>query len=67
MKILFALFGAVGLIVFFGLLVSLPVMLLWNYCLVGAVTGVNAIGWWQAWGLMILCGLLFKSSIETKK
>jgi len=67
MKILFALFGAVGLIVCFGLLVSLPVMLLWNYCLVGAVTGVNAIGWWQAWGLMILCGLLFKSSIETKK
>ena len=67
MKILFTLFGAVGLIVFFGLLVSLPVMLLWNYCLVGAVTGVNEIGWWQAWGLMILCGLLFKSSIETKK
>ena len=50
-------------IVLFGLLLSLPVMLLWNYCLVGAVAGVNQIGWFQSWGIMILCGFLFKSSV----
>ena len=44
------------------LLLSLPVMLLWNYCLVGAVAGVTAIGWLQAWGIMVLFGFLFKSS-----
>jgi hypothetical protein len=50
-------------VVFFGLLLSLPVMLLWNYALVGAIVGVNQIGWWQAWGIMVLCGFLFKSSV----
>jgi len=50
-------------IVLFGLLLSLPVMLLWNYCLVGAIVGVNQIGWFQSWGIMILCGFLFKSSV----
>jgi len=55
--ILFALLVIAG-----GLLLSLPVMLLWNYCLVGAVAGVAEIGWLQAWGILILCGFLFKSS-----
>jgi hypothetical protein len=49
-------------VIFFGLVLSLPVMLLWNYCLVGAVAGVSNIGWLQAWGIMVLCGFLFKSS-----
>jgi hypothetical protein len=49
-------------VIFFGLLFSLPVMLLWNGCLVGAVAGISQIGWAQAWGIMILCGFLFKSS-----
>ena len=50
------------LAVFIGLLFSLPVMLLWNGCLVGAIAGVNEITWLQAWGILVLCGLLFKSS-----
>ncbi len=49
-------------IVFFGLLFSLPVMLLWNACLVPAIPGIAQIGWLQAWGILILCGTLFKSS-----
>lgn len=54
-------------IVIFGLILSLPVMLLWNWCLVPAVPVVKAIGWFQAWGLMILFGFLFKSSTSSKK
>ncbi len=54
------------LVVAYGLILSLPVMLLWNYCLVGAVAGVAEIGWLQAWGILILCGFLFKSSSSSK-
>ena len=61
-----AFFLIVGIVVVLGLLFSYPVMLLWNGCLVPAVDGVKDIGWLQAWGLMILCGLLFKSSVSTK-
>lgn len=43
-----------------SLLYSLPVMWLWNWCFVPAVSGVHEIGWLQAWGIMFLCGLLFK-------
>lgn len=45
-----------------GLILSLPVMWLWNACLVAAIPGIKEIGWFQAWGLMILFGLLFKNS-----
>ena len=45
-----------------GLLFSIPVWLLWNGCLVGAVAGVSEITWLQAWGILILSGFLFKSS-----
>jgi hypothetical protein len=63
------LFTAIGALVLFallviagGLLFSLPVWLLWNYCLVGAVAGVAQITWLQAWGIVVLCAFLFKSS-----
>jgi hypothetical protein len=49
-----------ALIVVFGLLLSLPVMLLWNAALVPAIPGLLEIGWLQAWGILILCGFLFK-------
>ena len=53
---------AVAAIVFFGMLFSVPVWLLWNGCLVPAVAGVHEIGLLQAWGLLILFGTLFKNS-----
>lgn len=57
---------AIGLVltivVIVGLVLAFPVMLLWNGCLVGAITGVNDITWLQAWGILVLAGLLFKSS-----
>lgn len=57
----------VVLIVVLGLIMSWPVMMLWNGCLVDAVTGVKEIGWLQAWGILILCGTLFKSSASVSK
>jgi hypothetical protein len=49
-----------------GLLLSLPVMLLWNWALVPAVPGLAEIGWLQAWGIFVLCTILFRSSVSTK-
>ena len=66
-KIIGLLVAAVAVTVFFGLLFSLPVMLLWNACLVAAIPGVKEIGWLQAWGILILCGLLFKPASATKE
>ena len=63
MKILLALVGIVGLVIALGLLFSLPVMWLWNGCLVGAIDGVKEVTWLQAWGLNVLFGILFKTSI----
>lgn len=59
--------GVIALIVVLGLVMSWPVMMLWNGCLVDAVTGVKEIGWLQAWGILILCGTLFKSSASVSK
>ena len=48
-------------------LLSWPVYILWNGCLVGAVNGANEVTWLQAWGITVLCGFLFKPhSISTK-
>jgi|LakMenEpi03Aug12_release.lakeMendotaPanAssembly.Ray.scaffolds.fasta_scaffold2817342_1 hypothetical protein len=53
---------AVGLAVIFVL--AFPVQWLWNHCLVPAVNGINVIGFWQAFGLMILANVLFKTSVN---
>jgi hypothetical protein len=54
--------GMVGLALFVGFLLAWPVMMLWNGCLVDAVTIVKPIGWLQAWGISILASFLFKST-----
>jgi len=51
-------------ILFLSFLLSWPVFMLWNGCLVGAVAGVAEVTWLQAWGLTILCGFLFKTSVS---
>jgi hypothetical protein len=57
-------FGIAGLLLL-SFLLSLPVYLLWNGCLVGAVAGVTTVTWLQAWGITVLCGFLFKTSAHT--
>ena len=58
--------GSIAFLVGLSFLLALPVMLLWNGCLVDAVTVVKPIGWLQAWGITILTGFLFKTSVTTK-
>ncbi len=53
--------GALMVVVLLSFLLSWPVMWLWNEALVGAIDGVRAVSWLQAWGITILCGLLFKN------
>ena len=44
------------------------VMLLWNAVLVAIFPSVPTISFWVAWGVLILCNLLFKSiSVSTKR
>ena len=69
-------FGAVvaALIMFFGalaliaMLLGLPVMLLWNW-LMPVIFGIKTITFWQAVGVNVLSGILFKSvnTTTTKK
>ena len=58
--------GSIALLVLLSLLFSLPVYFLWNGCLVGAVDGVNEVSWLQAWGLNLLSGFLFKTTVSKK-
>jgi hypothetical protein len=55
--------GVFGMAIVFSLLLALPVMWLWNVALVPAVAGLSKIGFWQAAGIMVLCAVLFKSTI----
>lgn len=47
-------------------LMSLPVMLLWDWLMPG-IFGLRTITWFEAWGLLFLCGLLFKSHNTVNK
>jgi hypothetical protein len=57
----------IAAILFLSFVLSWPVYMLWNLCLVGAVQGVNEVTWLQAWGLTALFGMLFKSSTSSSK
>jgi hypothetical protein len=67
MKYLFITLGAILgiaiLIVGIAALFSLPVWLLWNW-LMPSIFGLTKITWFQAWGLLVLCGFLFKANID---
>lgn len=66
-----ALIGAIVLIlaVVFGLLCleTWVAMALWNGCAVPAVVVLNEIGFWQMWGITMLCNILFKSVHSSSK
>jgi hypothetical protein len=56
----------VGLLILACLLFGLPLMILWNL-LMPDIFGLPQIGFWQACGLQLMSGLLFKSSVTSKK
>ena len=49
-----------------GLLTGLFVQLLWN-ALVPEIFGLPRISFWQAWGLIVLSGLLTGSKVRYEK
>lgn len=63
-KIIIILVGLL-LVAVTALLFSLPVMLLWNW-LMPIIFGLKTITWMQAFGLMLLSGMLFRSSSSSK-
>ena len=46
---------------------SYPLMLLWNGCLVPAINVIDKVTWLQMWGISILCQSLFKTNVGSKK
>ena len=56
----------IAVALFLSFLLSWPVYMLWNGCLVDAVTGIKEVTWLQAWGISLLCGFLFKSTTVSK-
>lgn len=57
--LLFSLFG-------YALILAFPVMWLWDYVM-PSLLRVSEITYLQAFGLYVLCGMLFKNSAATKK
>jgi hypothetical protein len=53
-------------VLFYCLILAIPVQFLWNFTLVPAIDGTNHIGFLQALGINLLCTLLFKNPTETK-
>jgi hypothetical protein len=56
----------IGLIVLAGILLALPLQLLWNW-LMPTIFNLPMITFWQALGLNIMSGILFKSNVNIKK
>jgi uncharacterized membrane protein YkgB len=55
----------VAVLVILGAAMAWPVQLLWNG-LLQDIFGLKTISFLQAWGLLILSGMLFKSSVSSK-
>lgn len=65
-EIAMSIVGFIAVAILMSFLLSWPVYMLWNGCLVDAITGVREITWLQAWGLAILSGFLFKTTSTSK-
>ena len=65
-KVFVVFFGGVVAAIVVGLIGSLPVMWLWNGCLVAAIPGIKEINWLQAWGILVLCNSLFSGTSTTR-
>ena len=64
-NILEAILLIVGLIVLAAILLALPLQLLWNW-LMPSIFNLPMITFWQALGLNIMSGILFKSNVNIK-
>jgi hypothetical protein len=55
------------MIIVIAVLMAWPTQWLWNNALIGAIDGLNPIGFWQALGINVLCGILFRNSTSSSK
>lgn len=62
---LLALIIGIFLIVIFSIILGFPVMWLWNW-IVSSISGLAKITFWEAVGINILCGFLFRGTITVK-
>lgn len=60
-KIVVGIAAVFVLVGFFSLIGAIPTMLLWNW-LMPELFGLKVVTFWQALGLNLLAGILFKSS-----
>ena len=65
MGILVKIFSGVVLIAVIALVMALPTMWLWNW-LMPLIFGLIKLNFWQALGVNLLTGILFKSSSSSK-
>ena len=63
-EIVITVLGGIVFLLTISFLLSWPVFMLWNGCLVDAVKGVQEVTWLQAWGLNILFGILFSKNFS---
>ena len=66
MQILSVFIASILVLVAISAILALPVMFLWNL-VIPQIFGLPEVTWMQAWALSLLCGLLFKSNVTTKK
>jgi hypothetical protein len=69
-KFLGTILGFLFVLGLYAVITALPIMLLWNYCLIPAIPGIKEITFLQAFGLKILFSLLIHVSnnkIEKEK
>jgi hypothetical protein len=59
--------AAIGTLIVIAVFMAWPTQWLWNNALIGAIDGLNPIGFWQALGINVLCGILFRNSTTTSK
>lgn len=55
---------AIVFVAFYALLLGFPLMLLWN-ALLPYLFGIKAISFWQACGINLLTGIMFRSHTST--
>jgi hypothetical protein len=66
MKSVEAILLVIGLLILSALLMAIPTMLLWNW-LLPHLFNIPAITLYEAVGINILSGILFKSNVNIKK
>lgn len=57
--------SALAMYTFVSVVLSIPVLLLWNW-LMPTIFGITKITLGQAWGISLLCGLLFGQNSSEK-